>query len=231
MEAVQFHPTGIFPAGILVTEGCRGDGGLLKRRRRPPLHARLRSRRRKSSPRATSCRGAWRSTSKKGKGAQDALRRAPLARHHAPRPRSTSRQNLREVKEICNYFLGIDPVKSIGYPVRPAQHYTMGGVRTDHTGESPHAEGPVRGRRGGVLGHARLQPAGRQLGCRNGGRRHDRQRVHRGLLRRPRATRSTFRPAWSREFLRREQGKLDRLLTGDGSEEAASPCAWRCRRS
>ena len=29
MEAVQFHPTGIFPAGILVTEGCRGDGGLL----------------------------------------------------------------------------------------------------------------------------------------------------------------------------------------------------------
>jgi len=27
---VQFHPTGIFPAGILVTEGCRGDGGLLK---------------------------------------------------------------------------------------------------------------------------------------------------------------------------------------------------------
>jgi fumarate reductase flavoprotein subunit len=30
MEAIQFHPTAIFPAGILVTEGCRGDGGLLK---------------------------------------------------------------------------------------------------------------------------------------------------------------------------------------------------------
>jgi fumarate reductase flavoprotein subunit len=30
MEAVQFHPTTIFPAGILVTEGCRGDGGLLR---------------------------------------------------------------------------------------------------------------------------------------------------------------------------------------------------------
>ena len=30
MEAIQFHPTGIFPAGILVTEGCRGDGGLLR---------------------------------------------------------------------------------------------------------------------------------------------------------------------------------------------------------
>ncbi|MEO8754493.1 MAG: FAD-binding protein, partial [Casimicrobiaceae bacterium] len=30
MEAIQFHPTAIFPAGILVTEGCRGDGGLLR---------------------------------------------------------------------------------------------------------------------------------------------------------------------------------------------------------
>src|SRR4030095_2363131 len=30
MEAIQFHPTAIFPAGILMTEGCRGDGGLLK---------------------------------------------------------------------------------------------------------------------------------------------------------------------------------------------------------
>ena len=30
MEAIQFHPTAIFPASILVTEGCRGDGGLLR---------------------------------------------------------------------------------------------------------------------------------------------------------------------------------------------------------
>ena len=47
----------------------------------------------------------------------------------------------------------------------------------------PDAEGPVRGRRGGVLGHARLQPARRQLGRRNRRRRHDRRRVHRRLLR------------------------------------------------
>lgn len=30
MEAVQFHPTGLFPSGILLTEGCRGDGGVLR---------------------------------------------------------------------------------------------------------------------------------------------------------------------------------------------------------
>jgi fumarate reductase flavoprotein subunit len=48
--------------------------------------------------------------------------------------------NLREVKEICEYFLGIDPIHQM-IPVRPAQHYTMGGVRTDHTGQSPTLKG------------------------------------------------------------------------------------------
>ena len=49
-------------------------------------------------------------------------------------------KNLREVKEICQYFLGIDPVTDL-IPVRAAQHYTMGGVRTGHTGESPTLKG------------------------------------------------------------------------------------------
>ena len=49
-------------------------------------------------------------------------------------------RNLREVKEICRYFLGIDPVHEL-IPVRPAQHYSMGGVRTDHRGQSPQLRG------------------------------------------------------------------------------------------
>jgi fumarate reductase flavoprotein subunit len=48
--------------------------------------------------------------------------------------------NLREVYEICHYFLGVNPVKE-WIPVRPAQHYTMGGVRTNPTGESPTLKG------------------------------------------------------------------------------------------
>jgi fumarate reductase flavoprotein subunit len=49
-------------------------------------------------------------------------------------------RNLREVFDICHYFLGVDPTKEM-IPVRPAQHYTMGGVRTNHTGESPTLKG------------------------------------------------------------------------------------------
>ena len=56
-----------------------------------------------------------------------------LGEHHI-------KHNLREVYEICHYFLGVDAVKE-WVPVRPAQHYTMGGVRTNHTGESPTLKG------------------------------------------------------------------------------------------
>jgi fumarate reductase flavoprotein subunit len=56
-----------------------------------------------------------------------------LGEHHI-------KHNLREVYEICHYFLGVDPVKD-WIPVRPAQHYTMGGVRTNPTGESPTLKG------------------------------------------------------------------------------------------
>ena len=49
-------------------------------------------------------------------------------------------KNLREVKEICQYFLGIDPAREL-IPVRPAQHYSMGGVRTDRQGQSPTLRG------------------------------------------------------------------------------------------
>jgi fumarate reductase flavoprotein subunit len=49
-------------------------------------------------------------------------------------------KNLREVKEICENFLGIDPAKE-WIPVRPTQHYSMGGIRTKYTGESQTLKG------------------------------------------------------------------------------------------
>ncbi len=134
MEAVQFHPTAIVPAGILVTEGCRGDGGLLKDvdgyRFMPdyePDKKELASRDVVSRRMAEHMR--------KGKGVPSPygehlwLDITVLGAAHIDK-------NLREVKDICQYFLGIDPAKDY-IPVRPTQHYSMGGVRTDFRGESP----------------------------------------------------------------------------------------------
>lgn len=128
MEAVQFHPTGIFPAGILVTEGCRGDGGLLRdgegHRFMPdyePEKKELASRdvvSRRMEQHILAGHGA-----KSRFGEHLWLDITLLGRAHIEK-------NLREVKEICQHFLGIDPVKD-WIPVRPAQHYTMGGVRTN----------------------------------------------------------------------------------------------------
>jgi fumarate reductase flavoprotein subunit len=138
MEAVQFHPTGIFPAGILVTEGCRGDGGLLLDsdgyRFMPdyePEKCELASRdvvSRRMEQRIAEGKGAH---SRFGEHLWLDIRL--LGRQHID-------TRLREVKEICRYFLGIDPAEEL-IPVRPAQHYSMGGIRTDYRGESTGLKG------------------------------------------------------------------------------------------
>ena len=138
MEAVQFHPTGIFPAGILVTEGCRGDGGLLKDGDGHRFMPDYEPEKKELASRDVVSRRMEEHLGK-GKGAKSRfgdhlwLDITLLGEHHIKR-------NLREVYEICHYFLGVDPVKD-WIPVRPAQHYTMGGVRTTPTGESPTLKG------------------------------------------------------------------------------------------
>jgi fumarate reductase flavoprotein subunit len=133
MEAVQFHPTTIFPAGILVTEGCRGDGGLLKDVDGHRFMPDYEPEKKELASRDVVSRRMEEHIAK-GKGVKTRfgehlwLDITLLGENHIKR-------NLREVWEICHYFLGIDPVKD-WIPVRPSQHYTMGGVRTDHTGES-----------------------------------------------------------------------------------------------
>lgn len=131
MEAVQFHPTAIVPAGILVTEGCRGDGGVLRDvdgyRFMPdyePEKKELASRDVVSRRMTEHIRA--------GKGVNSPygqhlwLDITILGREHIEK-------NLREVHDICKYFLGIDPAVD-WIPVRPTQHYSMGGIRTDAKG-------------------------------------------------------------------------------------------------
>jgi fumarate reductase flavoprotein subunit len=138
MEAVQFHPTGIFPAGILVTEGCRGDGGLLRDASGHRFMPDYEPEKKELASRDVVSR-RMEEHIRRGNGAKSRfgehlwLDITLLGRAHIE-------HNLREVKEICHYFLGVDPAKE-WIPVRPAQHYTMGGVRTDHTGQSPTLRG------------------------------------------------------------------------------------------
>ena len=130
-EAIQFHPTGIVPTHILVTEGCRGDGGTLldvdnKRfmNEYEPEKAELASRDVVSRWMIHHIREGHGVKSDYGDHLWLDIRHLG-ARH--------IKTKLREVEEICNDFLGIDPITQL-IPVRPAQHYTMAGIRTNKDG-------------------------------------------------------------------------------------------------
>jgi len=138
MEAVQFHPTAIVPAAILVTEGCRGDGGVLRdvsghrfMLDYEPEKKELASRDVVSRRMAEHIRRGHGVSS--AYGAHLWLDITALGEEHINR-------NLREVQEICHYFLGIDPAQS-WIPVRPTQHYSMGGIQTDYQGANPDLSG------------------------------------------------------------------------------------------
>jgi fumarate reductase flavoprotein subunit len=130
-EAIQFHPTGIVPTNILVTEGCRGDGGTLldvnEERFMPeyePEKEELASRDVVSRWMTHHIRQGLGVKSPYGDHLWLDIRH--LGEHHI-------KTKLREVEEICNNFLGVDPITQL-IPVRPAQHYTMAGVRTNKDG-------------------------------------------------------------------------------------------------
>ena len=131
MEAVQFHPTGIVPTYILVTEGCRGDGGTLLdvneerfMHKYEPEKAELASRDVVSRWMMHHIREGYGVKGPYGEHLWLDIRH--LGEQHI-------RTKLREVDEICQNFLGIDPVKQL-IPVKPVQHYSMGGVRTNRDG-------------------------------------------------------------------------------------------------
>jgi fumarate reductase flavoprotein subunit len=131
MEAVQFHPTGILPSNILVTEGCRGDGGYLLDRDEHRFMPDYEPAKKDLASRDVVSRRMTQHI-RKGKGVDSPfgphlwLDIRHLGENHI-------RTNLREVSEICENFLGVDPAKRL-IPVRPTQHYSMGGVRTDIDG-------------------------------------------------------------------------------------------------
>ena len=218
MEAVQFHPTPAFPPGILLTEGARGDGGLLKDVDGHRFMPDYEPEKKELASRDVVSRRMEEHIAK-GKGVKSRfgehlwLDITLLGEHHI-------KHNLREVYEICHYFLGVDPVKE-WVPVRPAQHYTMGGVRTNYTGESPTLKGlfsageaacwDMHGfNRLGGNSVAETVAAGMIVGefiadfCE---RSDSGASIPTGLV---------------QETLQREQAKIDALIDGRGTENAAA---------
>lgn len=131
MEAVQFHPTGMVPVWILITEGARGDGGYLldKNQHRfmpdyEPVKKDLASRDVVSRRMIEHFRKGFGVDSPYGPHMWLDIRH--LGAKHID-------TNLREIANICRNFAGIDPIKDL-IPVRPTQHYSMGGVRINSEG-------------------------------------------------------------------------------------------------
>ncbi len=133
MEAVQFHPTTLSPSGILVTEGCRGDGGYLLDKNmnrfmveKEPEKQELASRDVVSRHMAQCMRD--------GNGID-----SPYGPHLWLDIRHLGEEHLRtkllEVWDICRDFAGINPAEEL-VPVRPTQHYSMGGVRVNKDGQA-----------------------------------------------------------------------------------------------
>ncbi|MCL0080793.1 fumarate reductase flavoprotein subunit [Peptococcaceae bacterium] len=131
MEAVQFHPTGMVPVWILITEGARGDGGYLLDKNKHRFMPDYEPEKKDLASRDVVARRMMQHI-RQGYGVASAYGQHLWLdiRHLGEKHINT---NLREIANICRSFAGIDPVKDL-IPVRPTQHYGMGGVRTNIDG-------------------------------------------------------------------------------------------------
>jgi len=142
MEAVQFHPTPIVPSGILLTEGCRGDGGVLRDKDGYRFMPDYEPEKKDLASRDVVSRRMLEHI-RKGKGVKSPygdhlwLDISILGREHIEK-------NLRDVQEISKTFNGIDPAdpgEKGWMPVLPMQHYSMGGIRVTPKGQSVNIKG------------------------------------------------------------------------------------------
>ena len=136
MEFVQFHPTGLIPSGVLITEGARGDGAILINKKGERFMKKYAPEKVELASRDVVSRGVI-TEIQEGNGFTDpvtGMEYLLLDLRHLGAEKIKDR--LSGIREIAIKFKGIDPIKE-PLPVRPVCHYTMGGIKTNTKTETP----------------------------------------------------------------------------------------------
>jgi succinate dehydrogenase / fumarate reductase, flavoprotein subunit len=134
MEFVQFHPTGLIPTGVLITEAVRGEGGYLLNSENRRFMESYAKERMELAPRDIIAR-AMITELNAGRGLVhqvSGMRHLLLDMRHLGEEKIDER--LPMIKELSMKILGINPAKE-PLPVSPAAHYTMGGIHEDIDGQ------------------------------------------------------------------------------------------------
>ncbi len=129
MEFFQFHPTGIYKMGILITEGARGEGGILKNRLGERFMQRYAPTLLDLAPRDMVSRAVHLEI-RAGNGI-DGKDYVLLDLTHLGADVITKK--LPDIADFVRTYLGIDPSKT-PIPIQPTAHYAMGGIPTDNDG-------------------------------------------------------------------------------------------------
>src|SRR5574340_903753 len=130
MEFFQFHPTGVYGAGVLITEGVRGEGGILRNAAGERFMERYAPNAKDLASRDVVSR-AMATEIKEGRGCGPNKDHVLLDLSHLD-PKVIM-QRLPGIREISIQFAGVDPIKE-PIPVVPTAHYQMGGIPTHYSG-------------------------------------------------------------------------------------------------
>ena len=127
MEFYQFHPTGLAGLGVLLTEGARGEGGILRNESGERFMERYAPTIKDLAPRDMVARAMVQEV-REGRGAGPNKDYVYLDLTHLPKEQIE--EKLPDITEFARTYLGVDPVKEL-VPVFPTAHYAMGGIPTN----------------------------------------------------------------------------------------------------